>query len=276
MVIASEDGKGLVMGIPPFSSRAAHFVLLHGIGGGAWCWYKLRCLMESSGYKVTCIDLKSAGIDPSDPDSILSFDQYNQPLVDFLSHLPQDQKVILVGHSAGGLSVTDAIYKFPKKIGMAIYIGATMLRWGFQTDQDIKDGAPDLSEFGDVYEFGYGLGRDHPPTSAIIKKEYQRKIIYHMSPQEDSTLALMLLKPGPLLALLGARLIEGIGADDITRVYIKTMHDQVIKPQQQEAMIQKWPPSTVYTLESDHSPFFSSPFMLFTLLLKAAASANCI
>ena len=49
---------------------------------------------------------------------------------------------------------------------------------------NVKQGVPDLSQFGDVYELGFGLGPEQPPTSAIVKKEFQRKIIYQMSPQE--------------------------------------------------------------------------------------------
>lgn len=49
--------------------------------------------MENSGYKVSCIDLKSAGIDPSDANSIHSFDDYNKPLIDFMSALPEDEQV---------------------------------------------------------------------------------------------------------------------------------------------------------------------------------------
>lgn len=249
-----------------------HFVLIHGIGGGGWCWYKIKCLMESSGYKVSCLDLKGAGIDSSDPNSILSFHDYNEPLLHFLSSLPQNQQVILVGHSAGGLSVTEATHKLGNKISLAVYVAATMLKTGFSCDQDIKDGVPDLSEFGDTYDLEFGLGPEQPPTSAIVKKELQRKIIYQMSPQEDSTLAAMLLRPGPILALQSARFPQGNEVDKVPRVYIKTMYDHVIKPEQQEAMIKKWPPSNVYALESDHSPFFSSPFVLFGLLVKAAAA----
>lgn len=47
-----------------------------------------------------------------------------------------------------------------------------------------EQGIPDLSEFGDAYDVEFGLGPDQPPTSAVVKKELQRKIIYHMSPQE--------------------------------------------------------------------------------------------
>ncbi|KAB2083746.1 hypothetical protein ES319_A05G289400v1 [Gossypium barbadense] len=251
-----------------------HFVLVHGIGGGAWCWYKIKCLMENSGYKVSCIDLKGAGTDRSDANSIVSFDDYNKPLMDFMSALPHSELVILVGHSAGGLSVTQATHKFANKIRLAVYVAATMLKSGFLTDQDIKDGVPDLSQFGDVYELGFGLGAEQPPTTAIVKKEFQRKIIYQMSPQEDSTLAAMLLRPGPILALQSARFKEGGEmVEKVGRIYIKTMHDNVIKPEQQEAMIKRWPPSQVHVLDSDHSPFFSAPFSLFGLLLKVAATS---
>lgn len=256
--------------------QPTHFVLVHGISGESWCWYKIRCLMENSGYRVSCIDLKGSGIDPTDADSVHSFDDYNKPLMDFMSSLPDNEKVILVGHSAGGLSVTQATHKFAKKIRLAVYLAATMLKLGFWTDQDIQDGVPDLSSFGDVYELGFGLGPDQPPTSAIVKKEFQRKISYQLSPQEDSTLAAMLLRPGPILAISSARFKEeNDDIDKVMRVYIKTTHDHVVKPHQQEAMIKRWPPSEVYALDSDHSPLFSTPFLLFGLLIKAAASVGC-
>lgn len=169
--------------------------------------------------------------------------------------------------------MTQASHRFAKKIELAVYVAATMLRLGFMTDEDRMDGVPDLSDFGDVYEVEFGA--DQSPISAVIKKEFQRKIIYNMSPLEDSTLAAMLLRPGPLPAIRSAQFSETSDIDEVPRVYIKTMHDNVVKPAQQEAMIKRWPPSDVYVLESDHSPFFSTPFLLFGLLVKAAASVGC-
>lgn len=72
----------------------AHFVLVHGISNGSWCWYKVRSLLENSGYRVSCIDLKGAGIDRTDPNSVLSFDDYNKPLIDFMSALPENEQVL--------------------------------------------------------------------------------------------------------------------------------------------------------------------------------------
>ncbi|CAA7041459.1 unnamed protein product [Microthlaspi erraticum] len=259
--------------------KAPHFVLIHGMSLGSWCWYKVKCLMEVSGFAVTCIDLKSSGIDSSSADSLTSFDQYNQPLIDFLSSYPEQEQVILVGHSAGGLSVTSAIHRFPKKICLAVYVGATMLKFGFQTDQDLKDGVPDLSEHGDVYELGFGLGPENPPTSALIKPEFRRELLYHMSPQQECALAALMMRPAPLLALTTAKVEEEEEENDmahVPRVYMKTLHDRVMKPEQQDAMVKRWPPSQTYELDTDHSPFFSNPFVLFGLLIKAAVSMGSI
>ena len=49
--------------------------------------------MENSGYKVSCIDLKAAGINISDADSVLTFDDYNEPLLKFMSALPENEQV---------------------------------------------------------------------------------------------------------------------------------------------------------------------------------------
>lgn len=48
----------------------------------------------------------------------------------------------------------------------------------------IKQGVPDLSEFGDVQELRFEHGKDKPPTSAVMKKEFQREIVYYLSPHE--------------------------------------------------------------------------------------------
>lgn len=243
------------MELPPLS----HFVFVHGAMHGAWCWYKIRTHLEAQGYKVSCLDLASAGIDRSDPDTIFELEEYDKPLIEFMLKLPENEKVIVVGHSAGGLSVTHLIQEFGNKIHLAIYVCGSMLPMGAN------------KRLTDKFEYGYGLGPDEPPTSAILKKEIQHQILYHLSPMEDSTLASMLLKPFPLLATSNAMFNPGGDMDKVKRVFIKTMHDQMLNPEIQEEMIKKWPPSKVLSIESDHSPFFSAPTQLVDLLFQAMA-----
>ncbi|THG11453.1 hypothetical protein TEA_005517 [Camellia sinensis var. sinensis] len=61
-----------------------HFVLVHGGGFGAWCWYKTIALLEEGGFRVTAIDLTGSGIHSFDTNSITSLSQYVKPLTGFL------------------------------------------------------------------------------------------------------------------------------------------------------------------------------------------------
>lgn len=71
-----------------------HFVLVHGGGFGAWCWYKTIALLEEGGYKVAAIDLTGSGVHSYDTNNITSMSQYVKPLTDFLEKLPESEKVL--------------------------------------------------------------------------------------------------------------------------------------------------------------------------------------
>ena len=75
-----------------------HFVLVHGGGFGAWCWYKTIALLEEGGYKATAIDLAGSGVHSFDPNRITSLLQYVHPLTDFLQMLPEGEKVFELIH----------------------------------------------------------------------------------------------------------------------------------------------------------------------------------
>lgn len=73
-----------------------HFVLIHGGGFGAWCWYKTIALLEEDGFKVTAIDLAGCGINSININGIASLSQYVKPLTDILEKLPIGEKVLFL------------------------------------------------------------------------------------------------------------------------------------------------------------------------------------
>lgn len=81
-----------------------HFVLVHGGGFGAWCWYKTIALLEESGYKVAAIDLTGSGVHSFDTNNITSLSQYVKPLTDFLEKLPEGEKVLILFLSKSKIS----------------------------------------------------------------------------------------------------------------------------------------------------------------------------
>jgi pimeloyl-ACP methyl ester carboxylesterase len=74
--------------------ESKHFVLVHGGGLGAWCWYKSIALLEESGFVATAVDLAGSGIEPTDPNQITSLAQYVKPLVELLENLAGTEKVL--------------------------------------------------------------------------------------------------------------------------------------------------------------------------------------
>ncbi|XP_048594626.1 pheophorbidase-like isoform X2 [Brassica napus] len=230
-----------------------HFVLVHGACHGAWCWYRLTTLLLSAGFKATTVDLTSAGINLTDANTVFEFDHYNRPLFSLLSDIPHHHKIILVGHSIGGASVTAALCKFSDKISMAVYLVADMVQPGTTSP---PHSIMSVGEEEDIWEFTYGEGDDS------------------QSPLEDVILASKLLRPSPVRALRGIdKLPPNPEAERVPRVYIKTAKDNLCDPILQDRMVEKWPPSQLYTLEeSDHSAFFSVPTTLFTCLIRAVFS----
>lgn len=104
----------------------AHFVLVHGAGHGAWCWYKLIPILKSQGHNVTAVDLAASGIDLSRAETLLSINEYIEPLMDLMNSLNVDEKVILVAHGFGGLAISKAMELFHDKVHMAIFVTALM------------------------------------------------------------------------------------------------------------------------------------------------------
>ncbi|MQK22665.1 alpha/beta fold hydrolase, partial [Escherichia coli] len=91
-----------------------HFVLVHGAGHGAWCWYKVSALLKSAGHEVTALDMAASGIPQKQIQELNSIKEYFEPLVEFMASLPPEVRVVLVGHSMGGVCISVAMEMFPE------------------------------------------------------------------------------------------------------------------------------------------------------------------
>lgn len=81
--------------VPDFleNIKTRKFVLIHGEGFGAWCWYKTIALLEEAGLSPIAFDLKGSGIDLADTNSLSTLAEYSKPLFDYLQNLEEDEKV---------------------------------------------------------------------------------------------------------------------------------------------------------------------------------------
>lgn len=102
-----------------------HFVLVHGCGHGAWSWFKMKPLLEAAGHRVTAVDLMASGMNTKRTfHELHTLHDYSLPLLELMDEIPE--KVILVGHSYGGINMALAMDKYPHKVLVAVFVSALM------------------------------------------------------------------------------------------------------------------------------------------------------
>lgn len=249
-------------------------VLVHGEGFGAWCWYKVIPHLEEVGLKPVALDLRGCGIDHTDTNGITTLADYTKPLIDYLQNLPEDEKVILVGHSCGGASVSYALEHYPKKIAKAVFISATM----------VMDGQRPFDVFAEELQLAsaevfmkesqllvYGNGIDKSPTGIMFDKEQMKGLYFNQSQAKDIALAAVSMRPIPLASIMEKLSLTAENYGSVRKFYIQTLDDHMLSPDIQEKLVRENPPQGVYKIKgSDHCPFFSKPQSLNKLLIEIA------
>ncbi|XP_058072890.1 methyl jasmonate esterase 1-like isoform X1 [Magnolia sinica] len=250
-----------------------HFILVHGACHGAWCWYKVATLLISTGNQVTALDLGSSGTNPKKfNDEFCTFSDYSQPLLDIMASLPPQQKVILVGHSLGGLTLALAMDRYPEKVSAAVFVTAFMPdssnRLSFVLDKFFESKQYNLMDT----KFDFYQGQEELPRM-LFGLQYLSQRLYQLSPPEDMTLATTLLRATPLPReeQSNAPILSEERYGSVSRVYIMCDEDICITYNFQRWMIENDPVKEVKVINgSDHMPMFSKPQELCLCLLKIA------
>lgn len=247
-----------------------HFVLVHGAGHGAWCWVKVVALLESAGHRVTALDLVSAGEDTRSADDVSSLEQYDRPLEDLLASWPEGEKVILVGHSLGGSSLTRMSELFPKKISVAVYLAALMPAPG----QDLNEAQAADPEFLSLdYDVIFHTKVEGgPPTSMEFPFQTLRDFYYNKCSPEDLAFAADRGKRFPFLpTLFGPIAVTEENYGSVPKVFVISSQDRAVTPYSCRKMIALNPPNEVHEIDTDHSSFFSGVELLEKVLVDIAA-----
>ncbi|KAH9711672.1 methylesterase 1 [Citrus sinensis] len=244
-----------------------HFVLVHGANHGAWCWYKLKARLVAGGHRVTAVDLAASGINMKRIEDVHTFQAYSEPLISVLASLPAEEKVILVGHSLGGVTLALAADKFPQKISVAVFVTAfmpdTTHRPSFVLEQVPyceKIGKEDDSWLDTQFSQCDESNPSH--ISMLFGREFLTIKLYQLCPPEDLELAKMLLRPGSMFIdnLSKASKFSDEGYGSVKRVYLVCEEDIGLPKHFQHWMIQNYPVNEVMEIKGgDHMAMLSEP-----------------
>ncbi len=234
--------------------------MIHGAWHGAWCWDKVVLLLKQKGHRVEAVDLPGSGNDKT-PIPQVTLDACTQKVCRVLDAQPES--VILVGHSLGGLTTTQAAEYRPDKIKTLVYLTAFLLRNG-QSRISVRDQDPDsLAPRNTIYS--------EDKTYTVFRKEAAKEVFYADCSDEDIARAKSLLcsqASAPLNAPLHLT-EENFGR--VPRVFIECLNDKAISPSMQKKMYTATPCQKVLSLNTSHSPFFSAAEALTAHLISIGA-----
>jgi len=243
---------GIVARVP---SSPQTFVLIHGAWHGAWCWHKVIPLLEAQGHRVLAPDLPSMGADTRAPASVTlqSWARFVSDLLD-----AQPEPVVLVGHSRGGIVMSQAAELVPRRIRRLVYLCAFLLPSGHNLAEEARGDADSLIPPNMI-----------PAASGVtctVRKSVLREAFFGCCSQDDYEYALARLSPEPLKPLVTPLRLTQRNFGSVPRAYIETSRDRAVTLALQRRMQAALPCEPVFTLDCDHSPFLSAPAALAELL----------
>ncbi len=238
------------------------FVLVHGGWQGRWAWEKIVPLLAEAGHEVVAPDLPAHGNDRTPPREV-TLGGYAERVVGVLDSL--EGPAILVGHSMGGMAVSEAAERRPEKVALLVYVCAYLLPDGVSALQMSQHNAEALLTQNVRVDEGRGVLTIDPPSAA-------RDALYGECSEEDAAWAQARLGDEPIAPAAEPVSLTENNFGRMPRVYVTCLRDRAITPALQQKMYTEVPCREVVSMQTDHSPFLSRPGELARHLTSLAAA----
>uniref|UniRef100_A0A0E0JS61 AB hydrolase-1 domain-containing protein n=1 Tax=Oryza punctata TaxID=4537 RepID=A0A0E0JS61_ORYPU len=185
---------------------------------------------------------------------------------------PVGERLVLVGHSFGGLSLSLAMERFPEKIAAAVFVAAAMPCVGKHigiTTELMRERSPkDLLMDSKTIPISNKQG---PGTAILLGPNFLAENGYQLSPAEDLTLAKSLVRPANLFVddpmMKDDKMLTSANYGSVKKVYLIAMEDSGVELM--HYMIALSPGTEVEEIPgADHAVMCSRPRELSDLLAK--------
>jgi pimeloyl-ACP methyl ester carboxylesterase len=230
-------------------------LLIHGACHDHWCWHATVPLLEAQGHDVLALDMPGRGNDTRDPAALTLADHAETILG------AAGDGAVLVGHSAGGFSISAAAQAAPEKALHLIYVAALLPQ-----DGDTLVGKMRSFEAKERPRF-----RRAGTDAYIFDPEGAAPFLYNGATEAEAAAALDHIVPEPNAPHQEEIRLEP-GFDAVPKSYIRCTEDRMIPAADQERMAAQGKAAR-YDLATGHSPFLSDPRGLAALIHRIAESS---
>jgi pimeloyl-ACP methyl ester carboxylesterase len=239
------------------------FVLVHSAWLGGWAWQPVAEILEARGHCVIAPDLPAHG-DDSTPPAEASMEAYVKTVTDILA--AEREPAILVGHSLGGIVISQAAENRPEKVSSLVYLCAFLL----------PDGGSFLNATAEVQGSRVldNLVMAEDSSYVTIRDDVLHEAFAHDIPLEAFERARPRTVPEPTAPLATPLSITPERWGSIPRYYIECTEDRAIPPAVQRAMYTAIPVQRVFSIAASHAPNFSAPERVAEYLLEVAGTSR--
>ncbi len=229
----------------------ATFILVSGSWHGAWCWDHVVPLIEARRHRAIAVELAGMGDDRT-PLRDVTLAGWAKQVANLVRAEPEP--VVLVGHSRGGIIISEVAERVPDHIAGLVYLAAVLLPSGNSTAR--------VSEMKADEEAGHQLADIYLPAepgTAVLRPDVVRDMFFNTTPPDLADWAASKLGAEPLGPLGTPLQLTEKNFGRVRRDYIECLRDQAISIGVQRRFREVLPCRRVLTLDTDHSPFLSAP-----------------
>ncbi|MCH7843920.1 MAG: alpha/beta fold hydrolase [Chloroflexi bacterium] len=230
------------------------FVLVHGASHGSWCWDKVVPLLEAQGHEALTVDLPGNTYGEFDiPAGQVTLETYAGHVCKLLDQI--EEPVLLVGHSLGGLTITQTAEYRPDKIKTLVYLTALMLRPG-EAMMPVASRDPETVRAGlqrDSWTVSEDLG------TVIFHEDSLKARFFSDCSDGDTAWAKSMLVPQPSGPLMDPMNTTEENFGRVPKVYIECLRDGALLLPHQREMQANVSCERILSLDTGHSSFLSAP-----------------
>jgi pimeloyl-ACP methyl ester carboxylesterase len=224
------------------------YVMIHGGWAGGWVWDRVTPHLERNGHKVVAPDLPSHGNDET-PIQWVTLQAYADRICEVLE--AQTAPVVLVGHSSGGIAITQAAEYCPDRIDMLVYLSAYLLPNGMSLLQYVtRDTESSIGSLLIIAE---------DQSYVTLREEGLKAVIFGDCSDEDMERFKSLMVPEATAPVSTPLTTTDENFGRVPRVYIECLQDRAIAPSVQKEMYIHIRCERVISMNTSHMPLFSAP-----------------
>ncbi|UVE96502.1 alpha/beta fold hydrolase [Dietzia sp. B32] len=231
-------------------------VLVHGAWAGGWVWDTVTGPLRAAGLRPHVVELPGVGVEGVvDDGEVVDLGILTDHVCALVRRL--ERPAVLVGHSGGGVVVTQVAERMPDRVAGVAFVAGMMLPSGM----DFAALCAGLGLRADV-----GISRWLEPGAGgrvtAVPPEAAAAVFFHDAPAGEAIAASRRLRPQQESARLIAPrwTVDRFGR--VPRLYIEATWDRTVPIVAQRRMQQLTPGARVVTLHTGHAPQLSAQGLL--------------